>query len=106
MSFKAEREKAGLSQKDVAKELGINQSTICLWEIGKTMPRANLLLKLAKFYGCSVEQLTSDDPGESSANIQPSAEIPKEQMSQDQWLRHLADSIKAESEARKKQLNV
>lgn len=40
-----------------------------------------------------------------SANY-TSAEIPKEQMSQDQWLRYLADSIKAESEARKKQLNV
>lgn len=57
MSFKSAREKVGMSQNEAAKALGIDQSTVCLWEIGKTYPRASLLLKVSELYGCTVEEL-------------------------------------------------
>ena len=43
LSFKSAREKSGLTQRDLAVEIGVDQSTVSLWEIGKTQPRAKLL---------------------------------------------------------------
>lgn len=57
MSFAHARISKNLSQKDVATAVGVDQSTVCLWETGKTMPRAGLLPKLAKLYGCTVDDL-------------------------------------------------
>lgn len=61
MSFLSARRKAGLSQMAVAKEMGISDAAVSMWETGKTRPRAAILSKLAKLYGCSVDELLSDD---------------------------------------------
>lgn len=61
LSFKRAREKCGLTQRDLAETLGIDQSTISLWEAGKTQPRAKLLLKLAGILHCTVDDLLSPD---------------------------------------------
>lgn len=61
MSFCSAREKAGLTQEKVAKALGIDQSAVSQWETGKTAPRAGLLVKLADMYGCTVDELLSDN---------------------------------------------
>lgn len=42
----------GLSQQQVAEALGLNQTTICLWETGKTAPSNNNLIRLADILGC------------------------------------------------------
>jgi len=55
------RAKAGLSQRAVAKELGITDAAVCLWETGKTMPRAALLPRLAALYNCTVDELLRED---------------------------------------------
>lgn len=55
------RAKAGLSQRAVAKELNITDAAVCLWETGKTLPRAALLPKLAALYGCTVDELLRED---------------------------------------------
>ena len=62
MIFKRAREGKGLSQQALAQELGIDQSTVSLWESGKTKPRANLLPKVAKLLGCTVDELLADEP--------------------------------------------
>ena len=51
-----------MSQQELAQELGVDQSTVSLWESGKTMPRANLLPKVAKLLGCTVDELLADEP--------------------------------------------
>lgn len=61
MSFKSARKKAGLSQASAAKELGISDAAICLWEQGKTMPRAAMLTRIAELYGCTVDDLLKAD---------------------------------------------
>ena len=61
MSFLSARRKAGFSQMAVAKEMGISDAAVSMWETGKTRPRAAILSKLAKLYGCSVDELLSDD---------------------------------------------
>lgn len=61
MNLATMRAKAGLSQAKVAKELGITDAAVCLWETGKTLPRAALLPKLAALYGCTVDELLRED---------------------------------------------
>lgn len=57
MGFKSAREKCGMTQAEVATALGVDQSAVSLWEIGKTHPRAKLLPLIAKLLGCSIEDL-------------------------------------------------
>ena len=60
MGFKKAREAAGLTQQELATELGVDQSTVCLWETGKTQPRVKLLPKIAELLGCSINELITD----------------------------------------------
>lgn len=55
--FHKMRLKAGMKQEDVANELGVNQSTVSLWESGENYPRAILLPKIANLYNCTVDDL-------------------------------------------------
>ena len=48
------RKKAGLSQVDLAKILGISHVAIVKWEKGTTMPRTKMLPRLAKVLRCEV----------------------------------------------------
>jgi transcriptional regulator with XRE-family HTH domain len=43
----------GLLQKDVAKIIGCDQTTILNWEKGHTHPRANQMPEVVKFLGCN-----------------------------------------------------
>lgn len=61
MSFAKARRVAGLSQISVAQKVNVDQSTVSLWETGKTMPRAALLQQIAELYGCTVDDLLKSD---------------------------------------------
>ena len=61
MSFAYARKLAKISQAKVAEQLGVNQSTVCLWDTGKTRPRAALLPQIAELYGCSIDDLLAPD---------------------------------------------
>ena len=51
------REDRDLKQIDVAKETGIDQRTLSNYETGKTIPDAYALIRLADFFGVSVDYL-------------------------------------------------
>lgn len=51
------RERAGLRQADVAKKLDVDQTAVSNWELGKTKPLRKYHKKLAKLFGCTVEEL-------------------------------------------------
>ena len=61
MSFYSARKKAGLSQAAVGAMLGVAPAAVCQWETGKTTPRSSLLPKIAKIYGCTVDDLLAPD---------------------------------------------
>ncbi len=48
------RLKAGYSQKDVYEHFQIPQSTFSSWEVGKSEPSGEMLLKLCEFYKCDM----------------------------------------------------
>jgi transcriptional regulator with XRE-family HTH domain len=51
------RKAAGLSQKELAERLGVAPSNIGFWELHDKPPRSDLLPKLAKILGVSVEEI-------------------------------------------------
>lgn len=55
--FKQCRKDVGLSQKDVAKKLGIHQSNISDWENDVTRPEYEKLIMLAEIYNVTLYQL-------------------------------------------------
>ncbi len=55
------REKANLSQAEVAEKLGIKQNAVSMWETGENFPRADKLPELAKIFGCTIDDLFADE---------------------------------------------
>ena len=55
------RAKVNLTQEEVARELNIDRSTVAKWETGKADPRAEMLVKLSKLFGCSIDELMTAD---------------------------------------------
>ena len=66
MSYLACRKKAGLTQSEVAKRLGITESSVCQWETGVTHPSTKRLFEIAKLYECTVDELLADDESENT----------------------------------------
>lgn len=56
-NFESLRKTKGYTQTQLAKMLGVDQSAISLWEAGKTFPRIELAMKVAKILDCTLEEL-------------------------------------------------
>lgn len=70
MSLKKLREKAGLSQENVAAHVGVGRSAVAMWETGKTTPRTETLPKLAALFGCTVDEMLT---GQSTQGVDQSS---------------------------------
>lgn len=57
MNIKKAREKAGLTQQELADRLGIGQSAVAMWETQGFLPRTDKLPTLAKILGCTIDEL-------------------------------------------------
>ncbi len=64
--IKKAREKTGFSQREVAKEINLPQSTIAKYETGKLEPNLESLGQLADFYEVSVDWLLGTKGGKES----------------------------------------
>lgn len=51
------RKKAGLSQRDLACELGVSNGAIAMWETNKRQPDIEMLIKISNFYNLSLDTL-------------------------------------------------
>lgn len=54
------RNKAGLSQMELAERLGVSRQAVSRWESGDTTPTMDKLKTLAKIYGVSLDWLFGD----------------------------------------------
>lgn len=57
ITLRAARINAGLTQRQVAKELGVVSKTISNWESGKSIIKAFQLISLCQLYGVSVDNI-------------------------------------------------
>ena len=51
------RVKSNLTQEQMAKNIGVERSTVAKWETGVSLPRSELLPKLADVLNCTVDEL-------------------------------------------------
>lgn len=57
MTLRERREAKGLTVTQVAKKLDVQCGAVCNWEAGRNGIVAKYRKKLAKLYGCTVEEL-------------------------------------------------
>ncbi len=55
--IKSHRENLGISQLELSKRTGISHQNINRWESGTTLPNIAFCVKLADFYGVSLDEL-------------------------------------------------
>jgi transcriptional regulator with XRE-family HTH domain len=60
-NLKVLRETAGLSIRELARQIGQDHSNIRYWERTGNLPRSNLLIPMAAALGVTVEQLLGED---------------------------------------------
>lgn len=60
ISIRGKRLEAGLSQEQLALEIGVFQSTVSAWEQGKSKPQPKNLKKIAEACGCTVKEILED----------------------------------------------
>lgn len=61
MSLRVIRLAAGKGLNQAAREAGVKGSQLSQWETGKIAPSTKNLVKLAAFYGCTVDALLRQD---------------------------------------------
>ena len=64
MSIKEMRLRAKITQNELSSKLSIQRSTVAKWETGKSLPRAELLPKIAQILNCSVDELLKGEQHE------------------------------------------
>lgn len=58
-NLKNARKESNLTQKQVAKSLGVVESCYANWEQGRTEPNIEMLRKLGKLFDISIDELIS-----------------------------------------------
>ena len=56
------RRAKGLTQAQLAESAGVTKVSVCKWEAGLTVPRAELLPVLADTLGCTIDALYGREP--------------------------------------------
>ena len=51
------REKRGITQAELAKQLGITRSGVNAWEMGISVPSTHYVVELARYFGVSTDYL-------------------------------------------------
>jgi transcriptional regulator with XRE-family HTH domain len=59
--FKRARLLAGVTQTEVAKQLGVSTAAVCQWETGKRMPRVKRLQTVADILHTTVADLLEEE---------------------------------------------
>ena len=61
MSFRVMRQKAGLSVAQVMEALKVSDAAVYQWETNVTRPNAKRLPEIAALYGCTIDELLTDN---------------------------------------------
>lgn len=51
------RVRSGITQEQLAGQLGIDRSTVAKWETGQSKPRTDALIKLCEILSCTADEL-------------------------------------------------
>ena len=59
--IREERERAGISQEELARQIFVSRQTVSNWETGKTCPDVQSLLLMSNLFDVSVDSLVKGD---------------------------------------------
>lgn len=62
------RKRAGLSQEELANELGVSRQAVSKWESGISYPEMDKLILMTKLFKCSLDDLVNDEKKNIDAN--------------------------------------
>ena len=61
MLIKQKREQLGLKQAELASIMNVTQTSIAKWETEQAIPSIDKLIKLAKIFNCTIDELLSKE---------------------------------------------
>ena len=64
MDIRSRRMSLNMTQSELSGVLGVSRSALAMWETGKSLPRAELLPKIAQILNCSVDELLRGEANE------------------------------------------
>ena len=71
------RKKAGLSQEELADQLGVSRQAVSKWESDKAFPESGTLIGISVFFDVSLDYLLKDDePASESKTAVPEDDLP------------------------------
>jgi len=103
INLKVAREKAGISQKQLADKIGVAQGTVGNWEAGIREPSLEVINKLATILNVHAAELISDDLTPPKAKSSP-AEAEDDDITFDNFTYAFLDESKELTEAQKEML--
>lgn len=59
--IRTKRKQEKLTQKQLAKMVCVDTSTVAKWECGKSIPRMPVLIKLSKIFQCNIDDLINKE---------------------------------------------
>ena len=62
-NLKEFREKSGLNKLQLSQEIGTSHQNVCRWENNECSPSIDFCIKLADFYGISLDELVGREFG-------------------------------------------
>lgn len=74
MAIRNARIAAGKTVKDVMDHMGVSDAAVYQWESGVFTPRADKLIKLADFFGVTVDELLKPD-ADNTVDERPQKEV-------------------------------
>lgn len=83
------RKKAGLSQEELANQLGVSRQAVSKWESGSSYPEMDKLILMTKLFKCTLDDLVNDDVKE----IETTNKSKKVQTTKDSLLEFITKSI-------------
>lgn len=57
IAIKRIRKERGITQQELAWQLGVTQGAVSQWELGNSKPELDTLVNMARFFGCKVDDL-------------------------------------------------
>lgn len=63
------RRKAGMSQDALAERLEVSRQAVSKWERDEAMPETEKVVRIAKLFGVSLDELLLDQPGKAAAQL-------------------------------------
>lgn len=82
------RKKSGLSQEQLAEQLGVSRQSISKWESGASVPESEKLIAISRYFHVSLDELVNEQGGS-----EPQAEKKPPERSQDRARRIAGSAV-------------